>query len=195
MKTKKNRFEAVAWALALAVLALALVMFNLPDGATVNEKAPVSIPDDGIPVGSEVGQRAPDFVLPTVYGEDWQLSAMRGKTAVINLWATWCNPCVKELPYFQSIMETYGDRIAVLAIHSDVITDDVKAFLDKKDYTLPFAVDESGEVISSLGGSVMLPQTIVVGPDGVITYNQVGSVDLEKLTALVEAALERGASV
>ena len=105
------------------------------------------------------------------------------------MWATWCNPCVKELPYFQTVAEKYPDDVAVLAIHSDLVTDDVKAFLDKRDFTLPFAVDESGEVITSLGGSVMLPQTIVIDRRGVITYNQAGSVDLEKLTLLAEAAM------
>jgi peroxiredoxin len=189
MKKECRKLKLAAWMLALAVLALTLVFVNLPGTAPAFAPDPQPAEDDGIPVGSQEGQRAPDFTLSTVYGENWQLSAMRGRAVIINLWATWCNPCVKELPYFQTVAEKYPDDVAVLAIHSDLVTDDVKAFLDKRDFTLPFAVDESGEVITSLGGSVMLPQTIVIDRRGVITYNQAGSVDLERLTLLAEAAM------
>ncbi len=191
MKHGKPFFGRVAWLLALAVLAGALICFNLP-GTTNASTADTAKPeeDDGILFGYEVGQRVPDFTLPTVYAGDWKLSDMRGRAVVLNLWATWCTPCVNELPFFQNVYDAYGEDIAMLAIHSDLITDDVKEYLDKKSYTLPFAVDESGEIIESLGGSTMLPQTVILNARGVVTYNQAGSMNEEKLTALVEQALK-----
>ena len=114
----------------------------------------------------------------------------RGQATVLNLWATWCGPCVKELPHFDRLAREHADDVAVLAIHSDLITDDVMEYLSHYDYSMPFAVDETGEVIASLGGSTMLPQTIVLDRYGVVIYNQVGSMTYEGLTELAEAALQ-----
>ena len=103
---------------------------------------------------------------------------------MINFWATWCTPCVAELPHFDELYRTYGDSIEVVALHSDLVTDDVDAYLSNYDYTIQFALDDSG-VITSYGGSTMLPQTIVLDKNGVIVYNTVGSVTYELLESLI----------
>ena len=94
---------------------------------------------------------------------------------VINLWATWCTPCVNELPHFDRLQREHPD--------------DVAAYLANYDYGVAFAVDEGGQVIASVGGSTMLPQTLVLDRYGVVTYNQVGSVTYEALEELVAAAM------
>lgn len=134
--------------------------------------------------------RAPDFTAPVYGGGEFTLSDYRGKTVVVNFWATWCTPCVNELPHFDEVYAAHGGDVAVVAIHSDLITDDVDAFLARFDYKLPFALDETGAIIKSFGGSTMLPQTIVINADGVITYNAVGSVTYEKLESLIAQAKE-----
>ena len=78
----------------------------------------------------------------------------------------------------------------MVAVHSELVTDDVEGYLAKFDYRLPFALDESGSVIKSFGGSTMLPQTVVIDANGIITYNTVGSVTLEKLEALLAEAMQ-----
>lgn len=186
-------FRFVRWA-ALVALCAALVCFNLPDGTTAappGGAAEGSLSD--APEGHEPGERLPDFALTQTDGEAFTLSAHRGQVVVINLWATWCTPCVKELPHFDRLQREYGERVAVLGIHSDLITDDVRGYLSNFDYGMGFAVDEGGGVIASLGGSTMLPQTVVLDGRGVVTYNQVGSLTYEALEELVSAALDAGA--
>ncbi len=228
-KLRRNR--AIAWAAALAVLAGALLYFNLPRGTDEAEKTPdvtgpasggeTDAPDPGDaapgtlpgdvageepgeapgedppgepaqpapPVGSEVGMTGPDFTVPLYGGGSFALADTRGSVTVINFWATWCGPCVNELPHFQRLHETFGDEVRIVAVHSDLVTDDVDAFLANYDYTIPFALDDSG-VIAAYGGSVMLPQTIVLDKNGVIVYNTVGSVTYELLESLVEPLLD-----
>jgi len=130
---------------------------------------------------------APDFTVP-VYGtgETFTLSEYRGKTVVVNFWATWCTPCCEELPYFDQLHQEYGDKVTVVAIHSDLVTDDIDAYLAQFDYTMPFALDETGEVANLLGVGNMLPQTIVINADGVITYNAAGSLNYETLLSLTK---------
>lgn len=179
-----RRLSRVLWAAALILLGAALIAFNRPDATS----APAAYASDA-PEGYEPGQQLPDFTIALTDGASFSLSEHRGQVTVINLWATWCTPCVNELPHFDRLQREHPDDVAVLAIHSDLITDDVAAYLANYDYGIAFAVDEGGQVIASVGGSTMLPQTLVLDRYGVVTYNQVGSVTYEALEELVAAAM------
>jgi hypothetical protein len=78
--------------------------------------------------------------------------------------------------------------VVVIALHSNMVTDDVEEYLSQFDYQLPFGLDTTGEIITSFNGSTMLPQTIVIDAAGIITYNKVGSVTYEMLEKLVAEA-------
>lgn len=162
-----------------------------PSAADAPTQAPAQEAADA-QVGSEVGMMCPDFTVP-LYGADggeFSLSACKGKPVVINFWATWCTPCVNELPHFQKIYDELSDKIELVAIHSELITDDVQEYLDGQGYTMPFALDSDGSVIASLGGSTMLPMTVVVDAEGRIVYNKVGSITYELLKSLIEPLID-----
>ena len=179
----KRKTHVFAWIIALLALLSVLFLVNPP--APKIDPPPFVI-DEGLPVGKEVGMRAPDFTVP-VYGQDapFTLSDHLGKTVVVNFWATWCTPCVKELPYFDDVYRAQGDSVAVVAIHSSLVTDNVEKYLAQFDYALPFALDETGGVIASFGGSTMLPHTVIIDKNGVIIYNATGSLTPEKLNELL----------
>jgi thiol-disulfide isomerase/thioredoxin len=191
-----KRSRAIAWCAALLLLIGALVVFNRSDDhTTVAEtypvmEEPVNLTDTVI--GDEAGMYAPDFTAP-MYGGNapFVLAEQRGKIVILNFWATWCPPCCAELPYFDEIHRKYGDTVSVVAIHSDLVTDDVPSYLARFDYQMPFALDETGEIIKAYGGSTMLPQTVIIDEYGMIIYNAVGSLTLEKLEALLRRSPER----
>lgn len=154
-------------------------------GETQGTEGAAQAGSDTAQTGSEVGMRCPDFSVP-LYGESGgDFTPYTGKVTIINFWATWCTPCVGELPYFQQLQDTYGEDISMVAIHSNLVTDDVDEFLAREGYTIPFALDETGDVIASLGGSTMLPMTVILDADGNIVYNKVGPVTYELLDSLV----------
>ena len=179
----KRKTRTLAWLIALLALVSVLFLVNPP---APKVDPPPFVIDEGLPVGKEVGMRAPDFTVP-MYGQDapFTLSDHLGKTVVVNFWATWCTPCVKELPYFDDVYRAQGDSVAVVAIHSSLVTDNVEKYLAQFDYALPFALDETGGVITSFGGSTMLPHTVIIDKNGVITYNATGSLTPEKLNDLL----------
>ena len=181
-KKKRRGPTAVAWIAALAVLAGALWAVNRP-GA---EEVPAVQAD--AEVGWEAGMRAPDFTVELYGGGTLSLSDCLGKPTVLNFWATWCTPCCAELPYFDALYRAHADEAVVAAIHADLVTDDVEAYLAGFDYAMPFGLDGTGEALAAFGGSSMLPQTVVIGADGIIVYNAVGSVDGEALEALLAEA-------
>ena len=143
------------------------------------------------PIGNQVGEQLEDFSVKCIDGTDFTLSEYRGKVVMINLWATWCGPCVEELPYFSDFYAAHGDDVAILACHSPFVTDDVKAFLKDKGWEIPFTVDEDGEgVFRITGGSNTLPQTIVLNRSGEVIYNEIRSVNPQMLEKLYEQAAE-----
>ena len=175
--------RAAAWVIALALL--------IGVGAWVNRAedvpaAPATEPSEGF----EEGMRCPDFTVP-LYGAggDFTLSEKCGQVVVINFWATWCTPCVAELPYFEALQKAYPDDVSVVAIHSNLVTDDVREFLNREAYALSFAQDTDGTVMTRLDGSTQLPMTVIVDRDGTIVYNRVGSMTFDRLTALIEPLL------
>lgn len=184
---KKKGLEKLFWAIALSLLCLALVYFNF-FGTEPDNKASVSVSD--VTYGYEVGCYLPDFSITCMDGSVFTLSENLGKPVFINLWATYCGPCVKELPYFSNLNKEHEGDIAVLALHSDIIVDDPKAYLAKYGSTwdMTFAIDsEQSGVWALVGGSTVMPQTIVLNRRGEVVFNQVGSVTEQMLKALYDS--------
>ena len=142
-----------------------------------------------ITTGAAEGEILNDFSITCLDGNDFRLSEQKGKVVVINLWATWCVPCVDELPNFEKISDEFSDEVSVIAIHSTPVTTDVSGWLSDYFFNIPFAVDEDGSVSEILNVSTVLPQTIVIGKDGVVTYNKSGSLTYEELYNIVSGAL------
>ena len=175
-------WRGLAAAGMLALLGLTLWIANQPGQETA---APV----ETVETGYQVGMTAPDFTVPLYGGGEFHLWESRGKITVLNFWATWCTPCVAELPYFDRLAEEMGDQVSVLAIHSNLVTEDVEAWLEKAGYAhLPMALDETGEILNALGVSTMLPVTIILDANGQVCYNAVGSVTYDFLLEQIRAA-------
>ena len=207
-EAKRKKLGKIAWAVALVILCAALLYYNFLDPnirkaetpavepaiveaeTSVQEAAPADW-SSSAPLGNEVGQQLPDFTITCLDGSDFHLADYRGKPVFINLWATYCGPCVKELPHFSELYKQHEGDIAMLALHSDIVADDPQEYLDEfgKDWVMPFAVENDDEVIWDLvGGTTAMPQTIVLNRRGEVVFNQRGSVTPEMLATLYEQA-------
>jgi len=204
-KTAPRFLPLVGWILAIALLAGVFLYVNRTEPTDEIPPAPPvedvmqdqtspdqdTAPDTSEPapeIGNAIGMTAPDFTVPLYNGGEFSLSQQQGKVVVVNFWATWCTPCCAELPFFNAMYEEFGEDVAVVAIHSELVTDDVAAYLSGYDYTLPFALDETGNTAKLLGVSTMLPHTIIIDANGVVTYNAAGSLNFEELQVLVAQA-------
>ena len=188
---KRKNIDRIAWGIALGLLCFALVWFNYLDPALkvpqTRAETPAAESGESVSVGYEVGQQLADFTIACLDGSEFHLADTRGKITFLNLWATYCTPCVKELPYFDDFLREHENDIAMLAVHSSVVTDEPSDFLSRKGYMIPFAVDTEDDMVwSVVNGSSTLPQTIVLDRNGMVIYNQKGSVTprvLEELYA------------
>ena len=204
---KRKKAAKIAWGAALIVLCAALVYYNFLDpNIKKNAEAPVQEPavtedaasepaaedwSSDAPLGYEAGQQLPDFSIECLDGSTFHLAEMRGKPVFINLWATYCGPCVKELPHFSELYKEHEGDIAMLALHSDIVVDEPADYLAEfgKDWVMPFATENEDEVIwDSVGGTTAMPQTIVLNRHGEVIYNQRGSITPEMLAELYAQA-------
>lgn len=136
-----------------------------------------------------VGSEAPDFTAEMTDGGSFTLSEQEGKVVFLNFWATWCSPCVGEMPAFERLYEEYGDEIEILAVNSGEEKEIVDAFLEKKDYTFPIAYDEENEIDKKYP-SDGIPYTLVIGKDGKITDIFTGAQDADTQYKIYRRALK-----
>lgn len=115
---------------------------------------------------SHKGEAAPDVSFtPAAGGAATTLAAFKGKPVLVNLWATWCAPCVKEMPTLDAAAQALGDRVPVLAISQDMEPAKATAFLAERKFThlKPYLDAKLG---LSTGYGANLPTTILYGANG-----------------------------
>ena len=166
---------------------------NESDASAGNESDASASYESDAPIGYETGQQLADFTTPTFDGGEFHLADKRGRIVFINLWGTYCTPCVQELPEFEKLFEEHEGDIAMLAVHSSMTgeqePDDYVRSRGWDDWLIPFALDDDDDTIFGIvNGSTTLPQTIVLNRKGEVTYNMVGSVTPEMLEALFREA-------
>ena len=101
---------------------------------------------------------------------------------LLNFWATWCGPCVGEMPAFEQLQETYGEDLVLLAVNSGEDEGTLKAFLEENGYTFPVALDPRYEV-ALLYPSDSIPYTVIIGADGKVAAIQLGAADADTMYA------------
>ncbi len=129
---------------------------------------------EGSAQGPEVGKLAPDLQLLNPEGQSVSLSDSRGKPILMNFWASWCVPCLIEMPYIQEIYDEWTDKgLEVLAINVGESPSHVKEFLQSQGLHLPVLLDTNEEV--ALKYNVRgFPTTFFVDKDGIIQIIKVG---------------------
>jgi peroxiredoxin len=150
---------------------LYLVEITVPTGASASDP-PLdlgkleSVAVSGRPI--EVGDRAPDFTVNTPKGEELKLADFRGKYVPLDFWASWCAPCVAEMPNLQAIQDQFANdpRFVVVGLNVDdepgPATQLVKAL--KLSWRQGFVGPDSSVV--SAYGATAIPATFLIGPDG-----------------------------
>jgi thiol-disulfide isomerase/thioredoxin len=120
------------------------------------------------------------------------LAQWRGVLLVVNFWATWCAPCVEEMPALNGIREAYRERgVEVIGIGVDN-AEKIRAFRDRLGIGLPLLVAGAGgsELARALGNLAgVLPYTVLVTPAGAIQQRRIGQIQPDELKSWLEAAL------
>jgi peroxiredoxin len=136
------------------------------------------------------GTKAPDFSLPVLGGGTISMAALKGKVVVVNFWATWCPPCLKEMPMLNELHTAYKDQgVVVLGLSLDEeglsITE---PFIKKLGISYPI-VESDKKTYQAYGNILTIPHTFVVDRNGVVTKRFVNNQSKEAFEEAIKAAL------
>ena len=129
--------------------------------------------------------------LADINGVEYSLVNDRGSWVVINYWATWCTPCLREIPELNKLYRKgKQENIKVIGVNFEVATDEsVKKFVNKYLIEYPVLLEEVG-AYSQLGAIEGLPKTFIISPKGEVVYQKVGVVSLVGIKAVIEKLKE-----
>ncbi len=177
-----------AWLLLGAGLLIGLaaglvVFYGLPAWPAVGQSA-AAVPGGPTttPAPAPVtGAPAPDFTLNDLASKPVTLSSFKGRIVLINFWATWCGPCLIEMPAIQKRYEAFQDQgFVVLGVDADEPISDVETFVHTLNLTFPVLLDP-GATVNDLYRVRGLPTTYIVDRDGVISRLHIGSMTEDQL--------------
>ena len=145
-------------------------------------------PTTDAPVGIQVGMQAPDFTLRTPTGESFNLQEQRGKPVFLNFWATWCGPCLFEMPDIQKLQNTMGGSIQIVGIDVGEAHYQVLWFVTRYGFTWTFVLDSTVEVSSTYEAS-RIPTSYFLDAKGVIVRKFVGPRNYETFLEATRQAI------
>ena len=127
----------------------------------------------------------PSLKVTTLDGKPYDLAAQRGHWVIVNFWATWCVPCIKELPEISQFVKSHPDIRAIGIAYDDTDPADIRAFLDKHPVSFPVAQVTMDKPLTDFDEPRGLPTTYLIGPDGKVAKHFTGPITPAALSAAI----------
>ena len=165
----------------LGLVAAALAGFG-------QQAARPTVSQEHAPAAGEFGSRLPDFSVKDLDGRKLSSAELRGKVVIIDFWATWCEPCKKEMPGYQKLMDRYGSQgLTVVGLKSSMMldTENPLRFARRMGVRYPLVV-ATDELTRKFGGIEGLPTTMLYDRAGILRKKIIGF----EYTSVIEAELK-----
>ena len=141
-------------------------------------------PEGGAP---DTVKEFPALEVETFAGDHWSLAQRRGKWVVVNFWATWCNPCLKEIPEIDAFDKERADVEVIGLAYEEIERPDMEAFLKEHAFSYPVALVDVYKGLPDFPIPKGLPMTYLIAPDGKVAKQFLGPVSMDELKRLVGA--------
>ncbi len=130
----------------------------------------------------------PNLNVTTLDGKSWELSGQAGKWVIVNYWATWCSPCLKELPDISAYVTQHADHVAAIGLaFEDTDKADIEKYLKAHPVSYPVAQVDVLEPPKDFDAPKGLPNTYVIAPDGHVAKSFTGPITAKDLDAVIAA--------
>lgn len=188
----RSHMKTNAWWVAIA-LAAALVACKKPDADGAAKPTKVAEPalDEAAKPDASPDTAKPEMPslrIATIDGAQYDLAAHRGKWVVVNFWATWCSPCLKEMPEL-SALDAMREHIDVIGLaYEDIEPDAMKEFLKTHPVVYPVAIVDVYDPPQDFATPRGLPMTYLLSPDGKVAKQFLGPVTAKDIEVVIGAA-------
>lgn len=134
---------------------------------------------------------AQNFKLHDLTGNEIRLSDFRGKVVLLNFWATWCAPCLREMPLLEKLHQNYKNQdVQIIGIAVVSRTEDIPKTIEATGVTYPI-LSGNMQVIADYGYFTSIPQSFIISRDGTIIKEMEGSFDYTDFEKEIRAALTK----
>jgi thiol-disulfide isomerase/thioredoxin len=166
-----NRKKIAGIAVGIVLLVVAGVLLVNQDGRSASNLENV---------GTSVGDVAPDFTGETLDGKLVTLSELRGKVVLLNVFASWCAPCLLETPHLVEAAGAYGDELVIVGLNLQESDETVANYRDEFGVPYPLVMDPEGEIID-IYTPIGLPTSWFIDPQGTVSYVHTGPMTIDQL--------------
>ena len=129
----------------------------------------------------------PSLEVKTLDGTDWSLADKRGRWVLVNFWATWCAPCIKEIPDLTALDARRDDLDVIGLAYEEIEAADLKAFLEKHPAGYPIAMVDVYDPPKDFETPRGLPMTYLMAPDGTVAKQFIGPVTSKEIESAIAA--------
>ena len=183
----------IVWGLALVALAACKPEAAANHGAAAPTPAAEAIPPP-VPAPVPTTAEIPELMVDTVEGKPYELAAHRGKWVVVNFWATWCGPCIKEMPELSALDKRREDIEVIGLAYEEIEAKAMREFLTQRPVVYPIAIVDVYSPPADFAPPRGLPTTYLIAPDGKVAKQFVGPVTALEIEAVITAGAAKASA-
>jgi thiol-disulfide isomerase/thioredoxin len=184
------------WAGVLAFVVLAVMLFvagtgddSRPASETIRLDNGATQPPEATGGSAGVGTALPSLVLTDLDGRPVALDDYRGAPLVVNFWASWCPPCLREMPDFEVVALERTGEIVFLGLNLRESAETARSLAERTGVTYDLALDSDGAAARAFG-VMNMPTTAFVSAEGTVVEVHTGALDSQQLNARIDALLQ-----
>ncbi|MGE1062510.1 TlpA disulfide reductase family protein [Megasphaera paucivorans] len=142
-------------------------------------------------VNTKADEKAPNLQLKTLDGKKTSVKQLyQDKPVYLNFWASWCPPCVQEMPHIEHLQKEYGSKLHFVAVTVDENPSDAAYFIKKNSITMPVYTGDLKAITQQYGVSA-IPVSIIIDTNGKIIAKRVGGMDEQELKEFLAPVLNK----
>jgi thiol-disulfide isomerase/thioredoxin len=169
----KKLWKVTVLLLVMGIMVAVVTFDNRVNELIVNDTTNLSNEIAYLPVGTASGELAPDFSGTTLDGEVVTLSELRGKTVLVNIFATWCGSCRAEAPHLVDVDNELGGQVVFVGLNLQETSKAVAGFRDDFSIDFPLVLNEDG-ALTKIYQPIGLPTSWIIDEEGVVRFVHAG---------------------